>query len=232
MTSRIADNRRGCSEGPVRCPCCWGRRFAHSQVLDVDLVRQWELAADEAAYIDRQQGLHCRRCRNNLRGMALAAAVTGRSHLPLIGWILARPWVRVLEINGAANLSRILRLAPRHVRTDYPAVDMMDLPFEARAFDLVLHSDTLEHVPDPVKGLRECRRVLSPNGRLCLTIPMVVGRATRVRRADIEPSYHTGHLVQTEYGADAWIQMAEAGFTDIRMKVLEYPAAIAFEAAG
>lgn len=52
------------------------------------------------------------------------------------------------------------------------------------------------------------------------------------RPAFTERRYHTGHLVQTEYGADAWTQIAEAGFTEIRMGVLEYPAGIAFEAAG
>ena len=46
-------------------------------------------------------------------------------------------------------------------------------------YDLVVHSDTLEHVPDPVRALQECRRVLRPLGACCFTVPIVVGRLTR-----------------------------------------------------
>ena len=49
--------------------------------------------------------------------------------------------------------------------------DMQALPHADGAFDLVVHSDTLEHVPDPVRGLAECRRVLKPRGLLILETP-------------------------------------------------------------
>jgi hypothetical protein len=38
--------------------------------------------------------------------------------------------------------------------------------------------------------------------------------------------------VHTEYGADAWLQVIEAGFMECRLVVLEFPAAIALLAAG
>src|SRR5208282_3830755 len=41
---------------------------------------------------------------------------------------------------------------------------------------LVIHSDTLEHVERPVRALEECRRVLAPGGRVCFTVPIIVGR--------------------------------------------------------
>lgn len=56
---------------------------------------------------------------------------------------------------------------------------MRSLPFADASFDIVLHSDTLEHVGHPVLALHGCRRVLAPTGRLCFTAPIVVGRLSR-----------------------------------------------------
>lgn len=42
----------------------------------------------------------------------------------------------------------------------------VELPFEVGAFDLVYSLGSLKHWPDPSRGLRECARVLRPEGRL------------------------------------------------------------------
>jgi 2-polyprenyl-3-methyl-5-hydroxy-6-metoxy-1,4-benzoquinol methylase len=47
--------------------------------------------------------------------------------------------------------------------------DGMALPFTAGAFDLVLSDGVIEHVPDAALYLRECRRVLKPNGHVFLS---------------------------------------------------------------
>ena len=49
----------------------------NESVLWPELIEQWELAPDEVAYINLQQGFCCNSCKNNLRTMTLAAAVTG-----------------------------------------------------------------------------------------------------------------------------------------------------------
>jgi ubiquinone/menaquinone biosynthesis C-methylase UbiE len=48
-----------------------------------------------------------------------------------------------------------------------------DLPFAAGAFDCVVFSEVLEHVPSHLEGtcIGEIRRVLRPNGTLILTTP-------------------------------------------------------------
>jgi SAM-dependent methyltransferase len=107
---------------------------------------------------------------------------------------------------------------------------MQHLPHPDGAFDLVVHSDTLEHVPDPVRGLAECRRVLHAAGACVFTVPIIVGRLTR-SRAGLAPSHHgdpadgSGYLVHTEFGADAWAWPLLAGFADVRIVSLEHPAA-------
>ena len=40
--------------------------------------------------------------------------------------------------------------------------------------DLVVHSDTLEHVKDPAKAIRETYRILKPRGFTCFTVPIVI----------------------------------------------------------
>ena len=45
------------------------------------------------------------------------------------------------------------------------------LPFDNGSFDLVTALDVVEHLDDDVEALREIRRVLSPGGKLLMTVP-------------------------------------------------------------
>lgn len=49
--------------------------------------------------------------------------------------------------------------------------DVLHLPYADAAFDKVLFSEVLEHLPDDRQGLAEVRRVLRPGGTLALTVP-------------------------------------------------------------
>lgn len=167
------------------CCVCGGKAFCSQRILWDQLVQAWQLAPEEAAYIDRQQGTACG-C--NLRAQALAKAILStRSRQPRsFRHLLLSPsfWlVKVLELNPVGPLSSHLRRLPRRTLASYPEVDMQHLPFADQTFDLVLHADTLEHVPEPLAALTECRRVLRPGGWCCFTIPMIVGRMTRSRTA-------------------------------------------------
>ena len=74
------------------------------------------------------------------------------------------------EINEAGGLTSVLKRLPNHQLIGYPDYDMTNLSFEPETFDLVLHSDTLEHVPNPIAGLSKCRRVLGKTGRCIFTV--------------------------------------------------------------
>ncbi len=227
----------------TRCAVCGSDDLFYAEELSAALVREWELSADEAAYVNRQQGLQCRRCGSTLRCMTLATALMRHlrsqhgapdtfaafSQLPEVRTL------RVLEINEAGGVTRFLAQWPGHVFARYPDVDMRDLPYADASFDLVVHSDTLEHVPEPLRGLAECRRVLRDGGACVYTVPIIVGRLTR-SRTGLPPSYHgnpadgEGYLVHTEFGADAWALPLAAGFSDCRIVSLEHPAAHALVA--
>jgi len=49
--------------------------------------------------------------------------------------------------------------------------DLKNVPVPSNCYDLVFCSQTLEHVPDPIKVLDELGRVLKPGGHLWLTAP-------------------------------------------------------------
>jgi SAM-dependent methyltransferase len=130
-------------------------------------------------------------------------------------------------------LTQFLSKLPKHRIGRYPELDMTRMAFADATFDLVVHSDTLEHVPHPVTALSECRRVLSPGGFCAFTIPIIVDRMT-FSRAGLPPSYHGNPeergedlAVQTEYGCDAWKHVLLAAFPECRVIALEYPAALA-----
>jgi len=217
------------------CPICGSNQFSYCGVLWADLIEAWQLSGDEAAYINRQQGFHCVICGNNLRSMALASAVcrafdfTGN----LIDFCNTRGDLRVLEINTTGNLTPYFNLMSHHILVEYPAFDMQDLKITQSDFDLVVHSDTLEHVPNPERGLSECLRLLNSTGKCIFTIPIIVDRFTR-SRVGLSPSYHgrsevlaDDQLVCTEFGADFWKTVLKSGFRTCEIYSFEYPAAMA-----
>lgn len=222
------------------CRVCGGGDFALSTVLWDRLIAEWQLAPAEIAYLDRQQGFHCIRCGAVLRVMALAEAI-GRSlgHAgPLIELPDRRdaPAVRILGVNSIPSLSPILARIPGYREVAYPAIDMMDMDLPDGSVDLIVHSDTLEHIPQPRRALAECRRVLAPGGSCCFSVPVLHGRLTRSREG-LPKSYHGApgielddFVVHTEFGADIWSIVLEAGFRACEIVALEVPAGIAFRA--
>jgi len=222
------------------CTVCGGTEFTDSGILWPTLSEAWELTSDEVRYINRQQGTCCKTCGCSLRSLALAKAIMSACRYSgIFRWFLLSPrlWVRrVLELNGAGGLTRYLARLPRHVAAAFPEVDMQRMPYADASFDLVLHSDTLEHVPDASQGLRECLRVLAPGGWCCFTIPIITGRLTRSRQG-MAASYHGppdheqgDFIVHTEYGSDFWEQILAAGFDECRIVTVEYPSAQAIAA--
>jgi len=223
------------------CWVCGGTTFSYTPVLWNELINDWQLTPIEIDYINRQQGKICENCFSNIRSIALAKAITtslGFSKL-FIDVIKSKNIQRsfsVLEINEAGNLSKYLKLFNNYTFGAYPEVDMHDLPYNDNQFDLIVHSDTLEHVANPVHALSECCRVLKPNGYLCYTIPTVVGRLSR-SRVGLKKSFHGNpndipddYSVYTEFGADAWVFLLEAGFDSLSIYSFDYPAGIAYSA--
>ncbi len=135
--------------------------------------------------------------------------------------------LRILHLNQINRLSESLGKCKELVETFYDSSlplgtesngcinqDLQALQFEDHRFDLVVHSETLEHLHRHDQALSECRRVLKPGGLQIYTIPLIRARATR-RRIDLDAagnpvsslpiSYHglgKDYQVVWEFGGD------------------------------
>jgi SAM-dependent methyltransferase len=238
------------------CPICGGTGIVEHEILGQDLIKTWGLNPREVRLINRQQGECCLNCGSNLRSRTLAGALNEcfQWHGTLVDLVkqtnktkqrsrtlnqprkrfFNRPatpiidisGVRLLEINEAGSLTPYLCQFKQHELLCYPQIDMQKMNLNSEIYDLVIHSDTLEHIPNPVLALQECRRILRPTGRMLMTIPILPNRLTR-RRDNMPKSFHGNpdenkddFIVCTEYGADFYTDLISAGWRKISLYTL------------
>ncbi|MFO7652923.1 MAG: class I SAM-dependent methyltransferase [Candidatus Krumholzibacteriia bacterium] len=231
--------------GGSPCPAC-GRpsRLRRRRVLWPELIETWELDERWATWFDEREGRHCPLCGASLRARQLASGLLRVGddlcgvQATSLAALCAHPRcadLRVAEINGAGRLHPFLARLPRLAYSEFgsqdpdvPAEDLLNLSYADETFDLVITSETLEHVPSVDGALREIRRILRPGGWHVFTVPVVWDRPrTRQRthlvdgawRHALAPSYHgrpeqrpDDLLVVYEFGADFVRRCQEAGF--------------------
>lgn len=222
------------------CSVCSFDVFEHKDVLWESLIREWQLAPHEVEYMNKQQGYSCTQCYANLRSMALAKGITSSYQFngdlsQFVESKLANS-LKVLEINPAGSLTPTLNKMKCHQLISYPEIDMMQMEIEDNAYDLVIHSDTLEHIENPVIALSECRRILKDDGLCIFTVPIVVDRLSR-SRAGLPDSFHgvadtakDDFIVHTEFGMDVWQYVLKAGFSQFTFHCIDYPAGLSIVA--
>ena len=66
--------------------------------------------------------------------------------------------------------------------TNFIRGNICDCPFTDEKFDILFALDVLEHVPDPLTALRECRRVLRKDGILIISVPLELRILQFIRR--------------------------------------------------
>jgi ubiquinone/menaquinone biosynthesis C-methylase UbiE len=106
----------------------------------------------------------------------------------------------------AARLGRNVKLQ---------VADAQFLPFPDAAFDTVVTTFVFCSVPDPVKGLREARRVLKPGGRL-LMIEHVLSQRPLLRRLMCRLDPVTHRLWGAHINRDTPANVRSAGFIAVR----------------
>lgn len=163
----------------------------------------------------RRESLYCQFCGSSLRARGFADAllsIYSQGACSLVALVEEEGFrqLDIAEINtiGSLNsfqkfLGRLPRLSlsqyrgPDHLGEIVGGIrneDMCQLTYDDMSFDLVISSDTLEHVPDFKAALSETRRVLRPGGRHILTVPVVNSRAMTFRRVEIGSDGHLVHL--------------------------------------
>ncbi|MGP1396353.1 MAG: class I SAM-dependent methyltransferase [Inquilinaceae bacterium] len=100
--------------------------------------------------------------------------------------------------------------------------DLTDLPFADGAFDVVLTSHVLEHIPDDKAAMAELARILRPGGEAIVMVPF----DPRVAATPEDPANDTpakrmaayGHPYHYRYyGADLPVRLAAAGLSPRRV---------------
>ena len=96
-------------------------------------------------------------------------------------------------------------------------VDMQDIPYEDKYFDIIFNSHVLEHVPDDIKGMSELYRVLKDDG-ICITlVPFKKGLEKTYENKEYNtPELRKKHFGQEDhvrrYGKDFKERLESVGF--------------------
>ena len=53
--------------------------------------------------------------------------------------------------------------------------DITDIPVSDDSFDVIICTEVLEHVPEPIKVIKEFSRILRKNGKMFITAPLGCG---------------------------------------------------------
>lgn len=140
-------------------------------------------------------------------------------------WCLAR---RLRAVPGLRYVTADLDPAGVDERLDVTALDLPD-----GAFDAVICSHVLEHVPDDARAMRELRRVTAPGGWCLVMVPIDLDRAqTYEDAAIVDPAARERAFWQHDhvrlYAPDIGARLAEAGFA---VEVVDLHAELGAQAA-
>ena len=244
--------RTGEYQGAVRhrrfghCDVCG--RFApwlyQRRVVPARLEELWELSPQLARALAAKESSSCAWCQAKLRGRRLARVIldTYPVGTPPAPASSLKEWVgtneaqslRVAEINRIDGLHDVLSKLPRLAYSEFEPEgnaekvrieDLTRLTYPDASFDLVLTSESLEHVPDLPAALSEIHRVLDTGGCHVFTLPLLPGvPLTSARSVVIQgevkhllpeirhPGGDIGYPVFTEFGADLPEILKRAGF--------------------
>lgn len=92
-------------------------------------------------------------------------------------WLAAREENAPAEVVAADFAETAVRMGEEFAsrrgieRISWEVADIQEIKHADASFDTVVSCETVEHVPDPRRAVRELARVLKPGGRLLLTTP-------------------------------------------------------------
>jgi SAM-dependent methyltransferase len=208
------------------CAVCGAKaRFARNS-----WVVSRELRASFPSELVDRETLLCSNCGSSLRVRRLAQVLLehyAQDASSVAELVLEERFrsLRIAEINAVGRMHPFLARHPALRYSEYPEEDLCALSYPTGSLDLVLTSDTLEHVPDPLLALHETRRVLREGGRHVFTVPVDPRRAKTRSREGLPPEYHgrgsgpfalvtrkANLLAHTDFGVDVPDLLREVGF--------------------
>jgi ubiquinone/menaquinone biosynthesis C-methylase UbiE len=124
-----------------------------------------------------------------------------------------------LHAGRAASAARLTRDVGLDTRVRIVRGDALTLPFRAHVFDVCVSQEGLLHIADKAAVLAECRRVLTPGGRLAFTDWIAHGRLGDAERARL----HEWMAAATPQSLDSYrTLLGRAGFASVEADDLSH----------
>ena len=106
-------------------------------------------------------------------------------------------------------------------------VDITDIQFPDNKFDYIICNQVLEHIPDEKKAINELKRVIKPNGKIIITVPICVSNEKTFEDPNITDSKERlANFCQEDhvrlYGRDFKKRLEKFGFEVEEWRVDEH----------
>jgi 2-polyprenyl-3-methyl-5-hydroxy-6-metoxy-1,4-benzoquinol methylase len=191
------------------------------------------LSVFEKYYVkERQKEIIKAVCKNEVSGKTILDCGCGEGFISLE---LSSRGANVLGIDLSSNKIRMAKKLEK--RTNAPNVafiiaDAENLPFKEGAFDLVVLSEVIEHLPKPNVCLNGLDFILAENGKVYVTVPknnkLVFSRLKKKKREDKisinidDPSHFDPHI-QSFSRKEFLVCLKECGFVTDKTKGIMFP---------
>lgn len=105
-----------------------------------------------------------------------------------------------LEKEWGKKILRVDRYGEPHIRQDF---NKFPYNFPDEDLDMIISSEVIEHLNNPLRFLKECKRILKDDGQILLTTPNAISlaeMASAVKRQQHHNKVYTEHLYNWHKG--------------------------------
>jgi len=135
------------------------------------------------------------------------------------GWLTLLLAQRARSVTAIDNSAKMVEYGVAHMKenkirnVEFKLGDIEDPPLKKASMDLIVYSQALHHVEDPVAALQQGVHALRPGGR-CVILDLLKHPHDKARRL-----YHDRWLGFSESDLEDWLK--QAGMQEIRIQILE-----------
>jgi SAM-dependent methyltransferase len=187
-------------------------RLSPNRWTDADVETHWDSVADRyIAENNKVKDAHVQRFEQSIPMLDLYCGarllnITSRDGEAAFHVNRIEPEVRVINAEISAKLMDLAsKLFPGISQVKISTYS--ELPFEDEAFDRILSLETLEHVEDPLKFLKELHRISIPDARMVLSCPPATSELPyRIYTALIGGHGEGPHKFPSSHEVKSWLR--------------------------